>query len=138
VIWRSLRFLAGLAVGGFFAMAAVVALGDAYSSAYSGGADVRVSGAAMSAKEAAKLVVQRRTGLVTQTCNGPCDDLSIEASARGGGAVESIRVINARGDCLACVNGQGDVPTGSREAWTIGGAPGLGVTKVRRREASRG
>jgi hypothetical protein len=135
--WRLLRFLTGLAVGLACVAASYVLLRDLHDKAHDGAVGVRTSGADMSAQGAVRLVVQRRSGVFTQTCNGPCDDLRME-SPHGSDSVSYIRVANARGDCMACVKGQGDTPTGRRDDWTIAGAPRLGVTKVRAKALPHG
>lgn len=127
---RFLRFLAGMAVGLVCVAASYVLLHDLDGKVHDGAVGIRASGTDMSAQGAVRLVVQRRSGVFTQTCNGPCDDLRVEG-AHGSDSVAYIRVANARGDCVACAKGQGDVPTGHRDDWTIAGAPRLGVTKVR-------
>jgi hypothetical protein len=135
--WRLLRFFLGLGIGLACVTAAYLGLKDIYGNAHAGAVGIEASGADMSAQGVTRVVVRRRSGVVTQTCNGPCDDLRLE-SRHLSDSVTSIRATNVRGDCVACEEGRGDLLTGRRDDWTIAGAPRLSVTMVRRKAVAGG
>lgn len=138
LIWRLLRFAGGLVVGCGLVVAVMIAVGEARDDARAGAVGVHVSGSDVSAQGAAKVTIGRRAGSIVQTCSGPCDDLTIATKPHGGGQIDQIRVTNGRGGCLACVKGQGAVPTGARDEWTVGGASHLGATRVRSKAVAGG
>lgn len=137
LMWRLARFLLGLGAGCALALALTIAVNDAYSSAHNGNANIRAAGTDMSAVGASKLQLARGNGVVTLICNGPCDDLSL-TTVHGAGKVVRVRIVDSHGVCLACVDGRGAVPTGSRDDWTISGESRLSVRAVRSKEAPRG
>jgi hypothetical protein len=62
---------------------------------------VLTAGDDLSRHGAVKVVVSNERGAMTQTCSGPCDDLTFQA-AHGGDNTYKVSVFDAAGRCIAC------------------------------------
>ena len=132
ILVRLLRFGAGLAVGAmlFFGLLLGGSLG--WSDLHMADVTLNTSGADISAHHGTRLAIRRETGVIVQSCNGGCDDLSIVNQGRSNG-FEDIRVLDGRGGCVACVVPPGLALGQRREDLTIAGAPRLVIAQTSNR-----
>lgn len=119
--WRSwTRFALGFPIGLLLFAAAFFGVGVAYNESMAGDVRLDSRGGDLTAHGGKALVVERRSGVIRQTCNGGCDDLRVVNLGRGNGLRE-LRVLNAAGECVACRRGAQYVMTHRPERWTVGG-----------------
>lgn len=87
---------------------------------------VKVQGRDVSKFGGAKVDVVNERGRLSQTCNGECDDLILEADS--GGNVHSVSVWDASGKCVFCGERQ-YLTSQSLADWTLGGRDKLILTQ---------
>lgn len=66
----------------------------------------------------AKVSIRNAYGQVEQTCNGPCDDLLLEATSSDN--LYSLKIVDAKGECILCDKGE-YVTHGMVTDWKVGG-----------------
>jgi len=122
---------AGFIMGCVVTVAALWVIAVISTNLTAGSVILTTSGSEMSQSGAASLVVVRRSGRVTQRCNGVCDDLRVENLGNGNGLSE-VRVLAPAGACLACVERHWPVFTGRLDDWRIEGVPRVRITRTGR------
>lgn len=126
---RLARFGAGLLVGAVLFAGLLFGGGMMWNELHAADVALQTSGADISGHGGVRLAIRRRTGVVVQSCNGGCDDLSIVNRTRSNG-LRDIRVLNSQGGCVACVAPPGVALGQRRDDWTIAGPSRLAIART--------
>ena len=122
-VWRSRIGL--IAVGMLLGNLAICTLEEVLGR-YEPSVRLNVDGRDVSKHGGAKVKVLNERGLFAQTCNGECDNILFEADS--GDNVYSVSVLDSRGQCILCDDGQ-YVTSGLLTDWTLGGRDKLTLTE---------
>ena len=117
-IASGLRFLLGVLTGLLLAVAGILGTSIVFNELTGGDVVISASGEAMTAKGVRRLVIERRSGQISQSCNSACDDIRIDSRGRGN-APATVRALDTAGHCVLCRASKTLAFTGSAHVWQI-------------------